>query len=982
MIKKPIIWTRQPQYPVPIDPKWLAIGLKAFYVLNANLWRINLVTGKVSGTVNGTGNTVSATKIRTGGSLNDYFVLPFDNYVAVNPLSIIVGNRHISGAVDWCALRFHANWFGIYGHDGVNTSNNNSFDGSITPVSSGASLDPYVTYKAVSFTNNNLRGCTNGGAIIEDLSAQAFTGGGVTYAILGGSYISASPAHGNFGVADFTHWGIFDRVLPDEVLQSLSINPWQVLKPQERTIFVEVSVDIGDVSKALTGQDLSVGHGSVAGSIVSAITGQPLSVNQGSVSTLINPTLTGQLITVSQGNVVKEEAGAVIKALTGQDLTVSQGDIVSGPRTAALTGQSITVSRGTLVGEVSRTLTGHSLSVSQGNFGVVTPVTKALTGQSMTVSQGTITAPIFILTPTTLVITKMTGIFPPGLIKVGGSGVGLALGPQIINGAATPLLHAQYTNLAADEYRKDIHTVPGQGKVLGVWMYNNVTYAFRNAADGLSTIMYRSSPTGWQPVALGFELVYTSGGVYNITVGETIVGNISGASAVLAGITIETGTLAAGTATGRFIFASYTGTFAGTGETVNIGANINVATVAPAPTAITFAVPGGRFSFGNYNFGSGLKMYGVDGKNRGFEWDGTTLVPITTGMVPDTPHLLIENKSHLFYAFGDSAQHSGIVSPYTWTIITGAGEMAMGDTITGFKMQAGGTSESAMTIFTRNHIKTLYGSSALTWNLVPHREEIGAHMYTIQQMGGTLMLDDRGITSVAAAQEYGNFSDATTSKRVQTWLTDRRRLVIESCIVRDKNQYRLFFSDGYALFSTFDNGKPVGMMPVNYPNIPTCAFSLENNSGDEIMMFGDDQGMVYQMDVGTSFDGENIDFHLQLAYNNLGSPMTIKTFKNGVLEVSGSGYSEFGFSFILGYASAEIEQPNMQRAASSLTEGRWDTGTWDVGVWDGVSLIPTYFSMQGEASNISIILAGSSDYYARLRFSGIILNWINRRPIR
>lgn len=582
-------------------------------------------------------------------------------------------------------------------------------------------------------------------------------------------------------------------------------------------------------------------------------------------------------------------------------------------------------------------------------------------------------------TATTLVLTKITGTFSAGTIKVGGVSVGTCTGAQSINGASTAKLRAQYTNLAADVYRALITAVPGSGSILGVWMYNDVVYAFRNTADGLSAAMYKSTTSGWSLVPLGRELSYTSGGTYNIAVGDTITGETSAATAVITAITVESGTLAAGTAAGRIIFASQTGTFQA--ETIKVGANLNVANIAGNSTAITFAVPGGRFEFGNYNFGT-TKMYGVDGKNRGFEFDGTTFVPIATGMAVDTPTFLREHKNHLFYAFSGSAQHSGIGTPYTWTIVSGAAELAMGDTITGFQRQAGSQDSAALAIFTRNGIKILYGVSSSTWVLVSYKEEAGAFPYTNQQIGLTLMLDDRGITSLETSQNYGNFMDATLSKRIQTWINARRSISIASCIVRDKNQYRLFFSDGSALYVTMDNGKPVGMLPVQLTHTPTCICSLENNSGNERIYFGDTSGYVHQMDVGTSFDGSNIEFYMDFAYNNFGSPRVLKSFKTAVLEVAGNGYAEFSMGYNLGYASTEIEQASNQATTLSLAGSFWDTATWDQFTWDAVNLLPSYFSMQGDSENISFKILGSSDYYSPLRFSGVLVSYVVRRALR
>lgn len=85
----------------------------------------------------------------------------------------------------------------------------------------------------------------------------------------------------------------------------------------------------------------------------------------------------------------------------------------------------------------------------------------------------------------------------------------------------------------------------------------------------------------------GREMYFTSGGTYEVLDGDTITGATSAKSAVITRVVLETGSWKAGTAAGRFIFATDTGAFTAA-ETLNVGANINVATVTGPSAAITF----------------------------------------------------------------------------------------------------------------------------------------------------------------------------------------------------------------------------------------------------------------------------------------------------------------------------------------------------------------------------------------------------------
>lgn len=765
---------------------------------------------------------------------------------------------------------------------------------------------------------------------------------------------------GDLGVAEHPWEGligelnIFTGAFSAQEVNLYNDNPRQIFASQQRNIYVSVA------SGSPTASQIESGAAVETSSIASATT----AATAESCTTLE----TASVAAATTANIT--EAGTAVETTSADIGALSSSQVESG---AAV--ETLSVVASTTAAQADAGAAAETSSVTFTTLSAIAETGSAVETSSATIAGQTITA-------TTLVITKITGTFAAGSIKVGATTVGTCTGAQTINGASTALLRAQYTNLAADVYRALITTVPGSGSILGIWMHNDVKYAFRNVADGLSAAMYKNTTSGWLLVALGRELSYTSGGTYAIAVGDTITGETSAATAVITAITVESGTLAAGTAAGRIIFASQTGTFQT--ETIKVGANLNVANISGNSTAITFTVPGGRFEFVNYNFGSGSRMYGVDGKNRGFEFDGTTFVPISTGMVADTPSFVKGHKSHLFYAFAGSLQHSGIGTPYTWSIVSGAAELAMGDTITGMQLQAGAADSATMTVFTRNNIKTLYGSSASDWNLSSYKEEAGAYKYTNQQVGGTYMLDDRGITSLVTSQNFGNFEDATLTKKIQSWINARRSMSIASCIARDKNQYRLFFTDGSALFVTIDNGNPIGMMPILLTHPVTCICSLENSSGNEEIYFGSTDGYVYQMDIGTSMDGGDIEFYMNLAFNHLKSPRVLKSFKTAVLEVSGEGYGEFSLGYDLSYLSTEVVQPPTQATALSLNPLSYDSGaTYDSGaVYDGVSLTPSVFHIGGDGENISLKILGSSDYGNPLRFSGALVDFIVRRRLR
>jgi hypothetical protein len=79
------------------------------------------------------------------------------------------------------------------------------------------------------------------------------------------------------------------------------------------------------------------------------------------------------------------------------------------------------------------------------------------------------------------------------------------------------------------------------------------------------------------------RLSYNSGGMYKVKAGDQITGHTSGATAIVEYVFVSTGSWAAGTAAGYLYLSSVAGVFIN-GETLDVGGNINVATLTTALT--------------------------------------------------------------------------------------------------------------------------------------------------------------------------------------------------------------------------------------------------------------------------------------------------------------------------------------------------------------------------------------------------------------
>lgn len=605
-------------------------------------------------------------------------------------------------------------------------------------------------------------------------------------------------------------------------------------------------------------------------------------------------------------------------------------------------------------------------------------------GQTLTGGTTGTTGTIIALGSNYIILTLIVGagFSATEAVAVGATPIGTATTRTV---SISALLNAQYLNLAADVYRALIGAVPGSGPVRGVVSSvisgTRKVFAFRDNAGATACIPHVASSSGWTAVTLFNEVSFTAGGVTVPAEGATLTQGAN--TALIKRVVLQSGSWAGGTAAGRLIVATPApGNYAAGAAT--IGA-INL-TLSGAQTAISF-LPGGKFEFDIGNFYGQLesrRIYGCDGTNRGFEFDGTILVPISTGASTDTPkHVRVHNQ-HLLWAIGSSWNISGDGEPYKYLPVDGGAEIAVGDTITGSLVQPGNQDSPALAIFSRNLSHILYGSSVADWKVVTFASSTGAYDYMVQNLDQTYLLDDRGVVSFRAAKEFGNFTQATLTADIHTFIKDKRALSVYSCINKDLSQLRLFFSDGSGLYCTIINGKLAGSMPVLFPNAAYCAWSGENATGDDETYFGAATGgYVYQMDRGSSFDGEAIDAYLVLSWDFIKSSSIRKRYRKASFEIQGSNYAAFSFGYGLGYNSSLITNDPFKEYETNFQGGaNWDEISWDAFTWDGSTLSPSEVEMRGTAENFQLMIRTTYDYLYPFTFNSYTVHYSPRRRMR
>lgn len=573
-----------------------------------------------------------------------------------------------------------------------------------------------------------------------------------------------------------------------------------------------------------------------------------------------------------------------------------------------------------------------------------------------------------------LVLTKVVGTWLTTTdIKVGG--VTKCVSASAPGFAGTDSLHDTYSQLAQEYYRSLIGAVPGINTIRGVWTYKGVDYAFRDY-DATTLKMYKSTTSGWTEVALGRQLNFTSGGTYEIAEGDVITGETSTATATVTRVVVTSGTWAGGDAAGYVVFASQTGTFAS--ETIKVGANLNVATIAGNSSAITLE-DGGRFNFVNHNFYGGTstqRMYGADGVNKAFEFDGTVFCPISTGSAVDTPKIVCAHALHLFLGYyGGSLQQSTVGLPLVW-IGGGAAEYGTGDELTALLTAPGGS----LAVICRNSTYLLSGTSIADFVLKPLSLSVGALPYTAQSLGAPIFLDDSGLTSLLATQDSDGMRADTFSQDVEKWLTlTKRQLATASMRVRAKDQYRLFFSDDTALYVTMIGRKVVGIMTEDLGLDVSCCCSGEDLTGAEVLLFGSSDGYVYRLDSGNNFDGDAVESYAKLPHNHMGTPTQKKRFRKAILEMTTTKPGGT-IAMVPEFSYGSDEYADAVPVTSTIAGGAatFDLSNWDESYWAGQAVGQASSRIDGSGLNISMLIYSTGTYGPPHTISALIIQYDHR----
>ncbi len=459
-----------------------------------------------------------------------------------------------------------------------------------------------------------------------------------------------------------------------------------------------------------------------------------------------------------------------------------------------------------------------------------------------------------------------------------------------------------------------------------------------------------------------------------ISEGQTVTGATSGATGVVTRAALRVGGWTAENLVATLTFATVTGAF-NSSESLTVGGVYKAGTTT-ADSAITLP-PGGRYDCYNHNFfgGSGsLRMYFCQGEGKAMEWDGSVAVPLRTGMPTDEPTRVTVQRNHLMLMFpGGSTQHSSPGTPYMWDVVTGSGEFAIGEEGTDLE----GSVSGAMTVFGRNKIGVLLGHDEDDFEFVTLNDDSGAVAWTAAVIGSPIYLDNKGLRRLDATEKYGDFAVGTLTQLVEPLFKAKRDAgvsAVGALRIRSKAQYRLFWNDGTGInvYLGREDGIPE-ILPFDLGIAFTCLSSGKDDDGEEVLLAGDADGWVYQLDAGTSFNGEEVEAFCRFPFNHVGSPQQNKRWAEAVVELKGGSNTDIGIIAEFGYG--EDENPSGVEVEVEVAGGGgfWDEVNWNEFLWSAPINGQARADIDGFGQNVSIVVASNATYEEPHILTGVIL---------
>lgn len=371
-----------------------------------------------------------------------------------------------------------------------------------------------------------------------------------------------------------------------------------------------------------------------------------------------------------------------------------------------------------------------------------------------------------------------------------------------------------------------------------------------------------------------------------------------------------------------------------------------------------------RASWHDINFNQTPKLLCADGVNYPFSWDGSnfTLLTGTTDLY-GASHI-IEYKDHVFAAKGSLLLFSVPFDETDWSVALGAGSLNLPDTITDmivFREQ--------LIVFTATTIHRVTGTSFADFELRTIADDTGCITSdTAQEIGGDVVyLAPDGVRFLTATERIGDFNLQVASRAIQVNMLDHieRHSSFSSCVIRKKNQYRIFgYNPNYSnnvgrgfLATQFADQESSGLAWGEIRGINAYAITSDYTGLAEVILFSNVDGFIYKMEDGNSFDSKSIRAVFHTPFFSMQDPRVRKTFYKSHTYIDHTGSIDCSCSPRIDFDNKNTIQPEAFTISDSVSSGSYyGEAIYGVATYSSAEKPSRVFSNQLTGSGFSLSL--------------------------
>ncbi len=396
---------------------------------------------------------------------------------------------------------------------------------------------------------------------------------------------------------------------------------------------------------------------------------------------------------------------------------------------------------------------------------------------------------------------------------------------------------------------------------------------------------------------------------------------------------------------------------------------------------------GGKVRFARYNFSGDSVIMGVDGVNTPFKYDGLTFTPIYNAPsdVIGASHV-VEFKNQIFFAKNNTLVFTAPYADTEFSVANGSGIITIPHRITGlivFREQ--------LIVLSTNTLHRLVGNTVVDFQLQPISQDIGCVQEdSIQEVGGDVaFLGPDGVRLLSATDRIGDFGLAVASRPIQSETSNliSRNTKFSSCVVRGKNQYRLFgYSDSKTqatsegiLATQFADQTAQGMAWAELRGIMVHVVDSIYSAADrgEVILFANRDGYTYRMESGSSFDGQDIRANYYTPFYSISDPKLRKTFYRLTTYLDPRGSVTGSVTPRLDFDEPNIIQPGPSSLTNNLsTASLYGTAIYGTSTYGGK--LQSLFTSQLVGSGFTVSLQYTFDGTdPTFSFDSIVIEYLN-----